>query len=564
MLQPTLLVSVPGRLREICGGWGMTPAWLYVAYSLLAVAASALPLRRSNAGRRLAVSGLPYGSLVLVLLVVRERLAGSRSWIQSPLLDLAIEGRTCAPDPRLAYGSLLAVIALAIALLVFDAQTGWLPLGRDLALIVATAVSLVAAVTHVVAGSGFGTFVQPPRTNAFAALMLFFVACMIGLYRSQPSPYQWLVRHAYRRALTRVLMIVVLFPSAVLLGDSLFSDLGIDEQVSEAAAIAVATIFVAAMVARFSWREEHETHLRLQLAAELVRSEAHYRLLAENSVDVVAKFDADNRLEWVSPSVTAVLGWSPEELWGKRAEEIAHPEDLASNQMGRAELQRTGTTAYRIRISCKDGSYRWIGVRGRVVTDESGGFAGISASLRDIQHEVEAEQRLDRLARLDSLTGLLNRAEAYERIGEMLDAAGGQRIFALLFCDMDNLKELNDEHGHAAGDAVLRELSGRIQASVRSGDFVARIGGDEFLVVLTNVETATEVLALAERIRLVASNGIDFGGVPLHTSLSIGVALSERDQTVEAAVMRADRAMYRAKVLGRNRVVLDESTKRLS
>ena len=559
VLQPVLVYSASGTLRSVCGGWGLTPLWMYTCYALLGIGATMLPGSSVSRARRTAAVLLAAVSLIILGALLYGRFANTWSFLDTSLLDFAIAGRTCNADNRPEYAGMLAVGCLSLTLLLFADRRPPVSMMRDIALATGTALTAATAALHVLAGSGFGTFLRAPRTNAFASLMLLFIACAMGLYRSGPSPYQWLVQHGHRRIITRVLLIAALFPSSVLLGDSFFSDLGIDEQVSEAAAIGAATLFVAATVARFSLREERETQLRLDLAAELVRSEAHYRLLAENSVDVVAKFDAENRMEWVSPSVTAVLGWDPAELTGMRAEGLAHPDDFAATLMGREQLQSTGITAYRIRIRCKDGSYRWIGVRGRLVRDDAGRPSGVSASLRDIDHEVRVEQKLDKLARLDSLTGLMNRAEVYERIGALATEGSGTNRVAVLFCDMDNLKDLNDAYGHAAGDAVLRELAERILRCVRGADFVARIGGDEFLVVMPDIRDASEAEVLAERIRASAMLPIRYERADLQTTLSIGIALARPAEQVEATVMRADQAMYAAKTGGRNRVMLDTS-----
>lgn len=562
VLQVVIAIAAPTVLKTVCGGWGMTPAWLLLGYTLLAIAARMarpieLSTRRSTGIRVLAFAALGLAAYELLAHVWNWQTA-----LHEPLLDLTIPGRSCPAEKGPSVAGVAMVLALALTVIFLRSDRQVLKRLRDVALAGATAIAMSLSVAHLIAGSGFGTFMPAPSTNAFASLMLLLIACAMGLYRSGPSPYQWLVQHAHRRALTRVIMILVLFPAAVLIGDSFLAQFGIEEQVSETAAIAAATVFVAASVARFSMREEAETQKRLELAAELVRSEAHYRLLAENSVDVVAKFDAANRMDWVSPSVTAMLGWEPWELIGKSAEDLAHPDDLPAALHGRQQMHQSGVTSYRVRIVCKDGTYKWIGVRGRVVRDELGKAVGVSASLRDIDHEVHVEQRLDRLARSDSLTGLMNRTEVYERIQDLSERQDAPTSMAILFCDMDNLKELNDEHGHAAGDAVLRELGARIQRAVRSADLVARIGGDEFLVVLTSADDAQEVLLLAERVRKVAAEPIEFDGVSLSTTLSIGVTIASPSESVETAVARADHAMYLAKRDGRNRVLLAAQTDR--
>lgn len=127
---------------------------------------------------------------------------------------------------------------------------------------------------------------------------------------------------------------------------------------------------------------------------------------------------------------------------------------------------------------------------------------------------------------------------------------------AILFCDIDLFKDINDAHGHAAGDEVLRTLGERLSATIRSDDFAARIGGDELLVVLTGVHSLDEAVAIAEKVRTSASEPIAFeGGVRITPSLSVGVTLARPDETTDTLLDRADTAMYEAKRSGRDQVV---------
>ena len=152
--------------------------------------------------------------------------------------------------------------------------------------------------------------------------------------------------------------------------------------------------------------------------------------------------------------------------------------------------------------------------------------------------------------------GLMNRKEILSEIAAVTSHGPrtGQQT-AVLFCDIDRFKDINDTHGHAAGDEVLRVTAGRISQSVRKHDIVARIGGDEVLVLLTGVHSLEE----AERDRgedPCPVRGTDHvGALRLTSSLSIGVTLARHDESTDDLVARADTAMYEAKELGRNRVI---------
>jgi diguanylate cyclase (GGDEF)-like protein len=167
---------------------------------------------------------------------------------------------------------------------------------------------------------------------------------------------------------------------------------------------------------------------------------------------------------------------------------------------------------------------------------------------RDVTDRWRERQVLEEHARTDALTGLLNRSAGISRLSQIISyqPRTGTRT-AVLFCDIDRFKAINDEFGHAAGDAVLQVLGERIRSTIRSNDVAARIGGDELLVVLTGVRDADDAVAVAEKIRAAAVKPIIVDGAALHTGLSIGVALLEPGESVDAVVARADAAMYAAK-----------------
>lgn len=174
---------------------------------------------------------------------------------------------------------------------------------------------------------------------------------------------------------------------------------------------------------------------------------------------------------------------------------------------------------------------------------------------RDVTNRFEVARRLERLALYDGLTGALNHSEALHRLDAMLSdvrSPGGH--LAVLFCDTDMFKEINDNHGHAAGDQVLVELTRRIEDSLRREDVVARMGGDEFLVILTGVHDLAEAVAIAEKIRGKASAPISLANLDVATSLSIGVTLARPGDNMDRLLERADVAMYNAKRDGRNAV----------
>ncbi|MEI6374718.1 MAG: diguanylate cyclase [Actinomycetes bacterium] len=181
---------------------------------------------------------------------------------------------------------------------------------------------------------------------------------------------------------------------------------------------------------------------------------------------------------------------------------------------------------------------------------------GFTLTWRDVTDRQSAVQELAYRATHDGLTGLLNREAVTARLEKVL--AGQQRksdSVAVLFCDVDNLRSTNDEHGHLAGDALLKEVSSSIAACVRTGDLVGRFGGDEFVVILSGVNGVADAERVAATILAAAAHPVTHLDVALNPSLSIGLALAREGQGVDDIIREADSALYTAKRNGRNQIV---------
>jgi diguanylate cyclase (GGDEF)-like protein/PAS domain S-box-containing protein len=298
------------------------------------------------------------------------------------------------------------------------------------------------------------------------------------------------------------------------------------------------------------WRDVTEAR---EAAEALASSEERFRLLAENASDVVIHMRGD-RLAWVSPSVERMLGWHPEELAGREVGAITHPED--AQQRAADARDASGTHRARMRLIAADGSYHWFDAHSGPLIRPDGHEDGRVATFRLIDAEVAAEEELERRARYDQLTGLMSRTEILGRIaatGHHARRTGEHN--AVLFCDIDKFKVINDTFGHAAGDEVLRVIGQRLTACVRSNDVVARIGGDELLILLTGLHGLDDAAAVAEKIRANAAYPIPVGDAFISATLSIGVALAVPGEGVDPLIARADDAMFRAKQAGRDQVI---------
>jgi diguanylate cyclase (GGDEF)-like protein len=181
-------------------------------------------------------------------------------------------------------------------------------------------------------------------------------------------------------------------------------------------------------------------------------------------------------------------------------------------------------------------------------------FVGVKLLLRSLR----ANFKNQHLANHDALTGLPNRLLFADRLQQTLvQAERNKTKFALAFIDLDNLKFINDNYSHAAGDIALCEVANRMLNHVRSSDTVARIGGDEFVLLLPNIENTGNALAITEKVRAALLERFSANGQELVTGASIGVALfPDHGDSASILSTNADKAMYRAKSGGKNRVCL--------
>ena len=296
-------------------------------------------------------------------------------------------------------------------------------------------------------------------------------------------------------------------------------------------------------------------HLRaVSRGAEL--DQARFRLLAESAADVVMQTDLAGRLVWVSPSVTEVLGWNPDELLGASSLPLLHPDDRErANEIRRRALSEGGDAAVarlELRYATAAGGWRWMSVLARPMRDARGTVSGGLSALRDIQVEVEHREELRYLAGHDGLTGLLNRESSLRALAKALESARGTgRHVGVLYLDVDRFKDVNDSFGHDGGDRLLVELGRRLTSLLRESDTVGRLGGDEFLVVLTSLKEPGQADARASSLLPMLSATRD--GVPSST-VSIGVVTDDGSGDAAEVLKAADAALYRAKHAGRDRI----------
>jgi len=266
----------------------------------------------------------------------------------------------------------------------------------------------------------------------------------------------------------------------------------------------------------------------------------------------LALLDLTGRWFRINPAMCRMLGWSAEELLAQAPPQVVHDEDRAIEEDAAARLA-AGETAVNVeqRYRHREGHVLWVRRTATLVRDAAGIPEYIVAAYEDIDARRSQDARLAYLALHDALTGLANRALLDDRLSQAIAACereGG--VVAVLFCDVDGLKAVNDRHGHPFGDELLVTVARRLGGQVRGGDTLARFGGDEFVVVC-NLRSADDAVSMCRRLSIAveADPGLhapDGTAVPIR--VSVGYAVSHDSRTdPRSLLVEADESMYEAK-----------------
>jgi len=295
---------------------------------------------------------------------------------------------------------------------------------------------------------------------------------------------------------------------------------------------------------------------RLTDEARVKESEARFRGLTELSSDWYWEQDAELRFTKFEGRVGRSGGNAAALLIGKRPWEIPGLVDASVDwethraRLGRHEPFRDLQYAY----YDAGGRRRYVAVNGSPIFDAEGRFAGYRGTTRDITSREEAQARIQYLATHDALTELPNRVMFTELLHHAIDGARRyNRSFAVLFIDLDRFKVINDTLGHQAGDELLRVVAQRLKTALRASDVVARMGGDEFVVLAQEIGDAGQASAVARKILSAVLAPLEISGRECRVTTSIGISLFPGDATDERSLMKnADIAMYHAKEEGKN------------
>jgi diguanylate cyclase (GGDEF)-like protein/PAS domain S-box-containing protein len=548
-------------LTRLVPGWPPMTPWtaLWLAALAVAVLLQADPKASSIAVRSAQVISIVVGTVAALVLLqyLTDSTFGLDTWWFGTAVSTLQSTYPGRPSPQTAT---TAVALAAVAGLVRTDGAGSRLLWA-IGLTVGIAIPAFAIGGYLFNAGALVSVAVSTGMALLTALGLLALAGACVLLRPDRPPLSVLARLRDPVPVARAILVIAGLPLTVAVVRDIAIASGAEPNTALVIGLAVATILTAAVVYASSASEQRASAERLRLAKDLAEANASYRLLADNSADVVLRVRAGT-IVWMSASVTDVLGGAPDEWLGVDVTDVIHPDDMPAYLESLADVDEGGSVVRRVRVRAHDGAYRWIEAHAKTFLDAEANPDGFVSSLRVVDTEVAAQRELEHLARFDTLTGVLNRAEALSR----LEAATAQprspgRESGVLFCDVDRFKQINDTHGHAAGDEVLRILSRRITACIRREDIVARMGGDEFLVYLTRIHDVDEATMIAEKIRAAVAVPIPLGDGrgTVQATLSIGVALATPGEPADAIIARADAAMYMAKDDGRNTVTLIRS-----
>jgi len=318
-------------------------------------------------------------------------------------------------------------------------------------------------------------------------------------------------------------------------------------------------------------RKLHLEHENARMAHQLEQSEQWHRLLVNTSPDVIYTLDASGHFTYLNDSIESTLGYLPGELIGRDYTALITPDqaDVALYHFNERRTGKRATRNFELLLRRKEDLLSSLTERTsdqRVVVELSamgmyrptslgmGEFLGSYGVARDISARKQAEATIAFQAYHDLLTGLPNRSLFKDRLGQaMVYAKRHGQTMATLFLDMDHFKVVNDTLGHLVGDGLLQALAQRLRISLREGDTLSRIGGDEFMLLLPHIRSRDNAAYIAQKIITSLKQPFNIEGHELYVGMSIGIAIYPEDgDNIETLIKHADIAMYHAKDHGRN------------
>jgi len=293
-----------------------------------------------------------------------------------------------------------------------------------------------------------------------------------------------------------------------------------------------------------------------QAEEALRESEERYRAIVEDQTELICRFLPDGTLIFVNEAYCRYFGKKREELIGSSFMPLVLDEDreFVADQFASLAPENPVVT-YEHRVILPDGQIRWQQWTDRAIFDEQGRFVEFQSVGRDITEQVRAEEQLVYIATHDALTGLPNRRLFNDRLTlELTHAQRNQQELALMLLDLDHFKDVNDALGHSVGDKLLQAVGDRLASLLRKSDTIARMGGDEFMLLLPEITGGEEgVVKIAAKTLGVFREPFVVDDHEINITISIGITMYPSDgEDTDTLMKNADIAMYRAKDRGRD------------
>jgi diguanylate cyclase (GGDEF)-like protein/PAS domain S-box-containing protein len=284
--------------------------------------------------------------------------------------------------------------------------------------------------------------------------------------------------------------------------------------------------------------------LGYRTALQRRRGDARFQALFQHAPDLVTVLDGRGKIAYSSPSASSVLGFEAGRLTGTTVFDIVHPDDRPYMMHHFAALvpERDAVVRLQCRVRPAHGGWRWFEFTASNQMHNPA-LNGVVINARDVSDTRAFQEQLAHEASHDALTGLPNR----RRMQDALDASLRQDAVAVLFVDLDGFKPVNDAHGHEAGDELLRQVAQRLSSCVRENDVLARVGGDEFVVLMPGIYEPSHTDAMGDRIQAALESPFQIDGHEVTIGASVGVHLAPLSCDPDEALRAADHAMYTIK-----------------
>jgi diguanylate cyclase (GGDEF)-like protein/PAS domain S-box-containing protein len=322
----------------------------------------------------------------------------------------------------------------------------------------------------------------------------------------------------------------------------------------------VASLVIVVMMAAWLFRRLEQGRKTAAVSAVERRSLRDINMLVLHTSDMITRLDEDCTVRYISPAVTSLLGYQPEDVVGAAFPKLLtlseqQKFELFGKNLLRSEMLGSEAPSRELTFQHKDGSERSLELTwsNRLRDPE---VKAIIVNARDVSERKRFQAQLEHQALHDALTGLPNRTLFINRLEHALArTVRSQKRFAVLFVDLDRFKLVNDSLGHESGDTLLKEVADRLKNTLRLEDTVARLGGDEFTILLEDIFHEDEIVRLAERIIQLLEKPFTVSGQDVYISASIGICFGGPGQGTPLELLRdADTAMYKAKKQGKARV----------